>query len=145
MKIVGYMSMIVLCLITTLFIVYVGYLTFYPFNVIDIKNTQNLPVDKEVYTAGEYIRITFDYKKYLDIAPEVKKELLCDRSVVELISERRLPMGAGVVQLPHIIPLSTPTDDHCRIFIFLSYRINPLQTQEINLRTEEFRVTNSKL
>lgn len=145
MKTVGYLSIIGICLATIVFMIYASFLSFYPFKVIDIKNSQSLPLDRSMYNAGQEINITFDYEKYVDISPIVRKEIVCDKSITVLSEGRRLPLGKGVVQLAHVVPLSTPTDNHCRIFIFIEYDVNPLQTQSMTLRTQEFSVINSKL
>ena len=145
MKKLWYLTMMFISSLATVFVIYASYLTFYPFKVITFKNPQNLPVDKHLYVAGEQIAITFDYQKFMDIAPKTKKEIVCDRSVTDLSELRRLPKGKDVVKLSHTIPLATPTDNHCRIYIFLEYKPNVLQTVPMTLRTAEFAVINEKL
>lgn len=127
------------------FLIYVFYLLIWPFQPLIVKNGQNIPVDRTVYVAGDPIVLTLDYVKSMAIPPTSVKDLVCNTSVTRLPKINSLPAGRHVVEAPHIIPPATPTDTDCRIFITLNYKVNPIRTITVRLRTTSFSVINHKL
>lgn len=147
MRNIGYYAMQFILLFAIVFIAYCSYLTFYPFNVIQINNSKSLPIDKNVYKPGEKIYITFDYEKFMDIPPEVKKEIICSKTSPRILPEpRRLPPGKhtgdGAVKIDHTIPLDAITDSGCNIYIWLAYEPNSLHEPiRMLLKTQSFNIT----
>ena len=136
---IGYVSIT----IASIFCLYFFYLIFWPFAIIDVKDSMNLPVTHKRLTVSDHIGFQVDYCKYGEIQPRVVKELINDNNVI-LVSPLgqdapQLRKGCGKTTLYHDIPDYTPTGKY-RLYIFSTYRVNILRNIEVVLRTEEFEV-----
>lgn len=134
------LNIFVILAVFTLVIIF--YLILAPVKVIEVQNPENLPVLTPYVKVGEQVIFQFNYTKYNNLAPNVRKEIRCAHSFEFLIEPRRLPVGTHEVELNHTIPLNMPSDSDCQIYIFLSYNVNFFKTQEYLFITEPFEVYN---
>lgn len=117
------------------------FLSIFPIRVFEVKNPTNIQVDRERYMAGDEILLTFDYCKYVDVRPTVRKELINDTIILLSSEGRQLLTGCHTVKVPHVIPLNSPSGIY-NIHIFLEYRVNLIRTVNYELWTEEFTIDN---
>lgn len=123
-----------------LFVVYVMYLLFWPFKVIDIENADNIQVGKKVYVAGEQISYTIKYCKYLDVAA-TSHPYLQNSTLVFFTpyTSNQPPQCKTATITNYTIPLGTAPGKY-RIGNDFEYKVNPLRTMYYRWKSEEFEV-----
>jgi hypothetical protein len=108
-------------------------------NVLDVKNSP-FPIRPPVVAQDDIIWVKANYCKNSDAKGELVVRLIGKRSII------RLPYGneaqaAGCVdrELPIPIP-EYATDDVYYIQFDVTYQVNPIKTQMVTMRSQEFTV-----
>ena len=120
------------CLIVVLVVMFI------PVKVFEVKGDSKIltPVVK----TGDYVRYETSYCKYKDIESTVSKVLVNGLFFsYSPYQTRSLKLGCHTVevfsQIPHFIDAGT-----YHITISSQFKVNPLRTEVINYKTEEFKV-----
>jgi len=142
---VTYIGTIISLVCVQVVILFALYLYLWPVSVIEVKNSQNLPIYPKTVQAGEMVYLTYDYNKTINAKATVTKQLICGEEIVQLGGERRLLPGKHITQLSHLIPTRAPNSDNCKIYVYIDYVVNPLKTVHYEFISEQFTVINLEL
>ena len=142
---VTYIGTIILLALVQVAILFALYLYLWPVSVIEVKNSQNLPIYPKTVQAGEMVYLTYDYDKKSNVSADVIKELICGDEIMLLGGERRLRLGQRIAQLGHLIPVSAPNSNKCKIHVYVDYIVNPLKTVHYEFISEQFTIVNPNL
>jgi hypothetical protein len=136
---------IITVLLSTILVIWVAFLYIYPIKVIEIKNAQNVPVDKTVYKGGDRIAYTLDYCKYTN-TPAVVTRTIVDGFRISFGSFNS-NMKAGCANRATndlVIPEFLPSGVY-HLEGTGTYRVNILRDFIVNWRTVDFQVVNEEL
>jgi hypothetical protein len=130
-------------LLASILLVYVFYLLFYPFKVIDYYN-QPFPVTRssKAYAPGEVVEVMINYCRYIDTPALVNKRLI-DHVDIPLPSHTgTFGMGCHeIISANTVIPEYVPPGQYY-IDYTVEFKINALRTVTVETRTEPFYVVS---
>lgn len=134
-----------LSIIGTVFILTaLGVFTYWSFqpDVITITDPLNIPVGKSVYKVGERITYTFEYCKTRKLVGVVDRALVDSYRITYAQITSDLAVGCYTVNVNDlVIPDFIVTNgDKYYLEITAVYKINPIKTQYVYLRTQEFLI-----
>lgn len=116
------------------------YYLFFPVNVLEMKNPNNLPLLKTELQAGEFIEYEADYCKFKDYTAIVYQSLVNHIVINFTAQERNFPVGCKKIiikdiQIPEIMP-----EGEYRLWLNIDYKVNTLRTVHYHYQTEPFRI-----
>lgn len=133
-----------LLIITALLLALVGYWLVYPQKVMVIENPMNVKLDKTVYQKGERITYELHYCKYQPYTATVLRTLVNSIRISYTEMRSDLAVGCGTIhssdlQIPEFAEVG-----RYHIETTMEYKINPLRTEKITWRSQEFDIVPSK-
>lgn len=107
--------------------------------VLDVKNSP-FPIRPPVVSQDDVIWVKANYCKNVDVTGTIMVRLIGKRSIIRLPYDNE-SQRAGCVdrELPIPIP-AYATDDIYYIQFDVTYQINPIKTQNVTMRSQEFTV-----
>ena len=134
--------------VNVLALLYVGYLAYWPFKVIDVEPQPYVLQDTTI-ASGEYIYYTFHYCKYYNVKAEILHQLegkaeirLAESTPAPDLHDPtlRLVDTCATTTKGVYIPKHTPAGEYV-LKEYVDYQVNPLQVVSYVFETEPFTVT----
>lgn len=133
-----------LLLLTTLLLGVVGFWLLYPQKVMVIENSQNVKLDKTVYHKGDRITYEMKYCKYKPYTATVLRTLVNSIRITYTELHSNLEMGCRTLRSSDLeIPEFAETGRY-HIETTIEYVINPLRTERITWKSQEFEIVPSE-
>ena len=127
-------------ILTIILVFWVSYMLWYPINLISVKNSQSIPVDRSIYHPEDRITYTLDYCKTKNLTASVSRALVDDYRLVFESMNSNLEKGCHVVKVNEVlIPEFTQSGTY-HLEITGTYQINVLRVYTLNLRTVDFQI-----
>ena len=132
---------ITLIISTQLLMLYLGYLLFFPFTPLVVKNPNNLTVTPTVVKAGDPMMVEFNYCKDKYYRVKVDKQVVGKTQAYNLptSNDTVLPVGCHIYTVSHLVPEDIVSGTYY-IAIDVDYEVNPLRVIHYSLQTEPFVV-----
>ena len=132
---ISYIIIITACLL----IIYIMYLMFCPYNIIDVKDSQSMKVSDKEITAGSTISHYMYYCKYKDYSAEVTYQII-DGVIFHLPTRiSNTPVGCKKVWVPIKLPEILPPGEYY-ISAVAKYKVNPVREITKTFKTETFKI-----
>lgn len=137
LQIIHTISLIIILLASTV-VMYIGYLLFYPVHIIDLR--QPLMTDKSEYAPGDTVKVTLDYCKYRRAEADVTVSFLGEVVSPLYVSPNELRVGCFVDIFPVQIPVASSSGMR-KIEVTFNYRVNKIRKETYKYTTKEFMVS----
>lgn len=124
--------------ITLLFIGYVVYLYFVPVKLFTFENYNNISVDKTEYARGERISYKLQYCKKKRMMGTISRALINGVRITYTPIVSDSLAGCHTIVINDLIIPDFAEKGVNHIEISGEYKVNPLQTYKVNLRTVDF-------
>lgn len=133
-----------LLLITTILIIVTGFWLLYPQKIMVIENPQNVKLNKTVYHKGERITYELNYCKYKPYTATVYRTLVNSIRISYTEMHSNIAMGCRTLRSSDLrIPEFAETGRY-HIETTVEYVVNPLRTERITWRSQEFEIVPSE-
>ena len=129
-------------MINTAILLWVGWLLFSPAPLPIIYN-EPFPLDKTEVKRGEEISYYIELNKTADYDAVLNRNIICDDGnlVTMAPGSSQVPTGEQKVWVTVTVPMKTSLGA-CHLELTNVYKINPLRNETLNLRTQDFIVTD---
>ena len=119
----------------------VGYMLFYPAPLPVVYN-EPFPLDKSVVERGEQISYLIHLNKIADYTAKLNRNIVCDDGNLVTLApqESRVAQGEHKIWVSVTVPMKTSLGT-CHLEMNNAYEINPLRTEYVDMRSQDFVVT----
>jgi len=119
----------------------VGYMLFYPAPLPVVYN-EPFPLDKEHVARGEEISYLVHLNKLADYNAKLNRNIICDDGNLVTLApqESRVGVGEHKIWVSVTVPMKTSLGT-CHLEMNNAYEINPLRTEYVDMRSQDFVVT----
>lgn len=125
-----------------LLIIYAMYLLFCPYNIITVKDQDNLKLDKTEVIAGETVNHYMEICKHLDYDAEVSYQIV-DGIIYNLpVRVSNAPLGCSKVWIAIKVP-DVLTSGEYYISAVAKYKVSAIRTITYHFKTETFTITDN--
>lgn len=109
----------------------------YPYRIIEFKTP--FEVENKIIERGNFLKYTFDYCKYTDEVPEVKREYIDGIIFISASTRANVVKGCNTVVVSEPIPETLPAGEY-KMRITVTYHPNLLREITYVNETETFKV-----
>jgi hypothetical protein len=135
---VAYSSLI----ITFLIMMLIGFWTFYPNKIIEIKNSDKIKVDKTEYRPGDRVTYTIEYCKFINAPANVLRSLVDGIRINYVPYYNNLQKGCGTVNNADLIIPEFVSPGTYHFETTIEFKPNPIRTVIVTWRSVDFLVIN---
>ncbi len=125
-------------LVAALIIIYIGYLLFWPQQVLEVRRNPARLITPSV-KPGETAIFELDYCKNSDLPSKWELELVGTPLSPSLGGVTHFPTGCHIIKVPVIMPLSVPRGRYA-INAEIRYRVNQIRQETDNFTIEPIEI-----